>query len=202
MARSSDERRASARLKHLAWNAVRTLTTPLLPDDYLDLVDPLRSPRYLRARVVDVHPETADAATVTLQPGLGWAGHVPGQFIRVGVDVDGVRLWRAYSVTSGPRDDGRITITVKSLSGGLVSSHLHESLRSGQIVHLEQASGEFVWTGGVEPTLYVTGGSGITPVMGMLRHRLAAEGERSDGERTHDIVVVHSAGHPLSLIHI
>ncbi|HCQ18931.1 MAG TPA: stearoyl-CoA 9-desaturase [Dermacoccus sp.] len=200
MARSSDERRASARLKHLAWNAVRTLTTPLLPDDYLDLVDPLRSPRYLRARVVDVHPETADAATVTLQPGLGWAGHVPGQFIRVGVDVDGVRLWRAYSVTSGPRDDGRITITVKSLSGGLVSSHLHESLRSGQIVHLEQASGEFVWTGGVEPTLYVTGGSGITPVMGMLRHRLAAEGERSDSARTHDVVVVHSAGHPEDVI--
>ena len=161
LTRASDERRASTRLKHLAWNAVRTLTTPLLPDDYLDLVDPLRSPRYLRARVVDVHPETQDAATVTLQPGLGWAGHVPGQFIRIGVDVDGVRLWRAYSVTSGPRDDGRITITVKSLSGGLVSSHLHESLRAGQIVHLEQASGEFVWTGGVEPTLYVTGGSGM-----------------------------------------
>ena len=51
MARSSDERRASARLKHLAWNAVRTLTTPLLPDDYLDLVDPLRSPRYCASAV-------------------------------------------------------------------------------------------------------------------------------------------------------
>ena len=176
------------------------LATPRTPEDYLALVNPLRSREQLRGRVVDLVDETADARTFVIEPGRGWRGHRPGQYLRIGVDVDGVRLWRAYSVTSGPRDDGRITITVKSLSGGLVSSHLHESLRAGQIVHLEQASGEFVWTGGVEPTLYVTGGSGITPVMGMLRHRLAVEDARSDGGRVHDIVVVHSAAHPEDVI--
>lgn len=184
-----------------AWRAVRALTTPLVPEDYIDLVDPLRSRRYLRARVVDVTPETADASTVTLQPGRGWLGHQPGQFVHVGVDVDGVRLWRAYSVTSGPRADGNISITVKALTGGVVSAHLQDSLRPGQIVHMEQADGAFTWDGGAEPVLFVTGGSGITPVMGMLRHRIdAEEAFAGDVERAHDIVVLHSAAHPEDVI--
>lgn len=194
----------------LAWRAVRSLTTPLVPDDYVDLIDPLRSSRYLRARVIDVHDETPDTCTVTLRPGVGWRGHRPGQFIRVGVDIDGVRLWRAYSITSGPRPDDCLTITVKAQTGGLVSSHLHARLRAGQVVQLEQAAGDFVWDGGAEPVLFVTGGSGITPVMGMLRHRLAASdgdaaapdgsvpsGGAADGD---DVVVVHSAGHPEDVI--
>ena len=196
---SSREARELARslATRLAWRALRTLTTPLVPDDYVDLVDPLRSPAHLRARVVDVRRETDDASTVTLEPGIGWRGHRPGQFVRIGVDVDGVRLWRAYSVTSGPREDGCITVTVKALSGGLVSSHLQDSLRSGQVVQLAQADGDFVWAGDTRPVLYVTGGSGITPVMGMLRHRLHAAAE---GEASHDIVVLHSAGHPEDVI--
>ncbi|WP_346030684.1 ferredoxin reductase [Dermacoccus barathri] len=188
----------------LAWRAVRALTTPLVPEDYVDLVDPLRSRRYLRARVVDVTPETADASTVTLQPGRGWLGHRPGQYIRIGVDIDGVRLWRAYSVTSGPRGDGNISITVKALTGGVVSAHLQESLRPGQIVQMEQADGAFTWNGGAEPVLFVTGGSGITPVMGMLRHRIDAEeafaADTEHAESAHDIVVLHSAAHPEDVI--
>src|SRR5438046_1935912 len=74
--------------------------TPLLPDDYLDLVAPLRAGADLRGRVVSVTPETRDASTVRIRPGRGWRGHVPGQYIRIGVDVDGVRQWRAYSLTS------------------------------------------------------------------------------------------------------
>lgn len=193
----------SSTLGRWAWRAVRTLTTPLLPEDYVDMIDPLRSPRYLRARVIEVRPETADAATVTLKPGVGWAGHVPGQFIRLGVDIDGVRLWRAYSVTSGPRTDGCITITVKALSGGVVSSHLHSTLAQGQIVQMEQADGEFTWRGGSEPVLFVTGGSGITPVMGMLRHRIDAEeafAPPGTASAAHDIVVLHSATHPEDVI--
>lgn len=177
--------------------ALRALTTPLLPEDYVDLVDPLRSRQFLRGRVVEVIPETEEAATIVIKPGAGWNGHIPGQFIRIGVDIDGVRMWRAYSVTSGPRADGAISITVKALSGGLVSSHLHSELREGQIVHLEQADGSFVWNGGDEPVLFVTGGSGITPVMGMLRHRLGAQGTSEGAER---IVVLHSAGHPEDVI--
>ena len=141
---------------------------------------------------------------MTLQPGRGWLGHRPGQYIRIGVDIDGVRLWRAYSVTSGPRGDGNISITVKALTGGVVSAHLQESLRPGQIVQMEQADGAFTWNGGAEPVLFVTGGSGITPVMGMLRHRIDAEeafaADAEHAESAHDIVVLHSAAHPEDVI--
>ena len=57
-------------------------------------------------------------------PGADWAGHVPGQYLRIGIDVDGVRQWRAYSLTHGPRADGLISITVKAVPDGMVSNHL------------------------------------------------------------------------------
>ena len=76
-----------------------------MPADYLDLVAPLRAGADLRGRVVSVTPETRDAATVHIKPGRSWRGHVPGQYIRIGVDVDGVRNWRAYS----PDLPGRVT---------------------------------------------------------------------------------------------
>src|SRR3712207_3235271 len=83
-------------LRRLAECAV----TPLVPADYLDLVHPLRSGADLRGRVVAVEAETADAATVRIRPARSWRTHRPGQYVRIGVDVDGVRQWRAYSLTS------------------------------------------------------------------------------------------------------
>ena len=91
-----------------------------------------------------MHPETADAATIVIQPGADWAGHMPGQYVRIGIDVDGVRLWRAYSLTHGPRADGNISITVKAVPDGKVSNHLVRNAEPGTLVHLEQAAGEFV----------------------------------------------------------
>ena len=118
------------------------VTTPLLPADYLDLVAPLRAGADLRGRIVAVRPETADAATLVIRPGRGWRGHAPGQYIRIGVDVDGVRQWRAYSVTSPPdAPDGRITITVKAIPDGKVSNHLVRRARPGTLVQLDQAHG-------------------------------------------------------------
>ena len=120
------------------------VTTPLLPTDYLDLIDPLRSGADLRGRIEAVLPETRDAATVVLRPGRGWQGHTPGQYIRIGIDVDGVRQWRAYSLTHGPRADRRIAVTVKAVPDGMVSHHLVHRTEPGTMVHLEQAAGEFV----------------------------------------------------------
>jgi ferredoxin-NADP reductase len=167
-------------------------TTPLLPADYLDLFDPLRSGADLRGRIVAVEPETRDAVTVTIRPGRGWAGHVPGQYVRVGVDVDGVRLWRAYSVTSRTdRADGCLTITVKAIPDGVVSNHLvrHASAGTvgtvGTVIQLDQATGEFVLPP-ARPArvLFVTAGSGITPVMGILRNAI---------DELTDVVLLHSA---------
>jgi ferredoxin-NADP reductase len=161
------------------------VTTPLLPTDYLDLIDPLRSGADLRARIEAVIPETRDAATVVLRPGRGWKGHTPGQYIRIGVDVDGVRQWRAYSLTSSlGRRDGCIAVTVKAIPGGKVSNHLVHRTKPGTVVQLDQAAGEFVLPAQrPAKALFLTAGSGITPVMGMLRNH---------PELT-DVVLVHSA---------
>ncbi len=171
--------------------AAEAATTPLLPADYLDLFAPLRRGADLRGRIVSVRPETADAATIVIRPGADWAGHVPGQYLRIGVDIDGVRQWRAYSLTHGPRPDRHITITVKALPGGLVSNHLVRHAAPGQLIHLEQAAGDFV-LGDQRKLLFVTAGSGITPVMGMLRN-LSASGalDGAPEARRYDIVVVH-----------
>jgi ferredoxin-NADP reductase len=169
-----------------AWRAVELLTTPLVPADYLDVIAPLRGGSAPRARVESVRPETPDSVSLLLRPGYGWRPHEPGQYVRLGVDVDGVRLWRSYSVTSPPGSrDGRFTITVNAVPGGAVSSHLVRRARPGMLVHLEPPAGEFVLP---RPrpakVLFVTAGSGITPVMGMLRSVL---------HELTDVTVVHSA---------
>lgn len=171
-------------------------TTPYLPADFMDLFAPLRSGADLRGRIESIHPETADAATIVIRPGADWAGHVPGQYLRIGIDVDGVRQWRAYSLTHGPRRDGRISITVKAVPHGLVSNHLVHEARPGTLVHLAQADGEFVLPPEGGKYLMVTAGSGITPVIGMLRNLYPSTDEgvlRPARSAVHDIVVVHVA---------
>ncbi|NKZ02753.1 ferredoxin reductase [Actinomadura latina] len=163
--------------------AARLLTTPLLPEDYLGLVNPLWSATDLRGRVEAVRHEAPAAATLVIKPGRAWRGHRPGQWVRVGVDIGGVRHWRTFSLSSPPRRDGRITITVKAARDGFVSAHLVKEIRPGTIIRLAPADGEFVLP---EPVpgklLFITAGSGITPVMAMLRHLTAPA----------DIVLVHS----------
>jgi ferredoxin-NADP reductase len=117
----------------------------LLLDDYLGYVSPLWSTRAPRGRVEAVLRETADSATLWIRPGLDWVAHRPGQYVGVGVEVDGVRHWRTYSLTSVPaRADGRIAITVKVVPDGLVSTHLVRRVARGTIVRLAPPAGEYV----------------------------------------------------------
>ncbi|MBM7516795.1 ferredoxin reductase [Nocardioides nitrophenolicus] len=174
--------------------------TPLSVDDLLDHFAPLRPGAAvgLQGRIVSVRKETADAATLVIKPGRDWAGHIPGQYVRVGVDVDGVRLWRTYSLTHGPRRDGHISITVKAIPDGAVSQHLVRDARAGQLVQLAQAEGDFVLAppvaGRRQKLLLVTAGSGITPVIGMLRNLYSRNQDAHDAARAaYDIVLVHSA---------
>jgi stearoyl-CoA 9-desaturase NADPH oxidoreductase len=185
--RPTTRRPALAALRDRALRLAELVTTPLLPTDYLDLVDPLRSGADLRGRVEAVHQETRDAATLVIRPGRGWRAHTPGQYVRIGVDVDGVRQWRAYSITSVlGRADNCFTITVKAIPDGKVSNHLVRRMQPGTVIQLDQAAGEFVLPDRrPAKALFVTAGSGITPVMGMLRNR--AHDDDSD------VVLVHSA---------
>jgi ferredoxin-NADP reductase len=163
------------------------VTQPLVPRDFIDLIDPLSSSRDLRGRIDAVTAETTDAATIRIRVGRGWRGHRAGQYVRVGVDVDGVRQWRSYSITSqaNAKADRFITITVKTVQDGVVSNYLVRQARTGTLVHLDQACGDFTMPATrPDKVLFVTAGSGITPVMGMLR---------SHSRELADVVVVHSA---------
>jgi ferredoxin-NADP reductase len=170
--------------------ALAALSSPLLPDDYLELINPLWSTRELRGRIESINRETEDAATVLIKPGYRWGGHEPGQYLRIGLDIEGVRHWRAYSLTSDPeREDGLISITVKNVDEGKVSPYLVRRGRPGTIVSLGGVEGEFVLPDPPpDKLLFISAGSGITPIMSMLRH---LDSRRELG----DAVLLHSARH-------
>src|SRR6478736_1991793 len=114
---------------------------------------------------------------------------LPDQYLRIGVDIDGVRHWRAYSLTSEPeREDGWISITVKAVDTGTVSAYLVRHGRPGSIVGLGGVEGDFKLPEQLpDKLLFVSAGSGITPIMSMLRSL--------DRGEMGDVVVLHSARH-------
>ena len=175
-------------LQRRALKAVRALFTPLLPDDYLELINPLWSTQELRGRIERVQRETDDAVTVYIKPGWEWPSHEPGQYVRIGFVVDGVHHWRAYSLTSDPgRPDGLISITPKLVEEGTVTPWLVREAQPGTIVRLSDVEGTFKLPEALpDRLLFISAGSGITPIMSMLRDldRRGALG---------DVVHLHSA---------
>ena len=167
---------------------LRSLFTPLLPDDYLELINPLWSTQELRGRIERIQRETDDAATIVIKPGWKWSGHEPGQYLRVGVVVDGIHHWRAYSLTSDPgRPDGFISITPKLVPEGKVSPHFVRQVHPGAIVRLGGVEGVFTLPDPLpEKFLFISAGSGVTPIMSMIR--ALARREALD-----DVVLLHSA---------
>jgi ferredoxin-NADP reductase len=146
-------------------------TTPLEPTHYLELVLPLSATHTRNARVEAVHDETPDARTITLRPGRGWRAHRAGQYVRVSAAIDGRVVSRTYSITSSPdRRDGCITITVKAIAHGRMSHFMVRQVKPGDYVTLGLPQGDFVLPEGapVRP-LFVTAGSGVTPVAAMVR---------------------------------
>ena len=167
--------------RHPGWHALRKIaariTTPLLPDDYLHLANPLWSARELRGRILEVRRETEDSATLVIKPGWGFNfDYQPGQYIGIGLLMDGRWKWRSYSLTSSPRSrsgsgvDRTVTITVKAMPEGFLSSHLVAGVERGTIVRLAAPQGNFVLPDPAPSSiLFLTAGSGVTPVMSMLR---------------------------------
>lgn len=151
---------------------VSALTTPHGIDRYLKQINPMWAAHEVRGRIVDIRPETADTATITLQPTESWRGHKPGQHVSVGVEIGGRRLTRVFTISSAESRPGeRFTLTVRSTdSEPSVSRFLVKEARRGTLVELSQAEGDFVLPDQVpEHIVFISGGSGITPVMAMLR---------------------------------
>jgi ferredoxin-NADP reductase len=149
---------------------LEALAAPHGVDRYLELIRPSWSLREARAGVVDVSRQTVDSITLTLRPNENWKGFRTGQFVRLTVEIDGVRETRCYSLASSEHVPDRVEITVKAHREGLVSGFLNRNAHPGMAVGLSAADGDFVLPEHrPERVLLISGGSGITPVISMLR---------------------------------
>jgi ferredoxin-NADP reductase len=185
-AASPPSRRLGTRL--LRSSFVDLLLGPHGVDRYLELVRPAATVLDARAAVLAVRHQTPRSATLTLRPNRAWSGFQAGQYVRAGFEIDGVRCTRTYSPAGSEHDGGdRVELTVTAHPGGRVSPHLVDALAPGAVVHLGPAQGEFVLPAERPARLaLVSGGSGITPVLAMLR-TLCAEGH------TGEILFLHHA---------
>ncbi len=192
----------------LGSRALAALASPHGVDRYLEQVNPMWAATEVRARVVDVTRETDGphpVATITLQPTSTWRGHRAGQYVQVGVEINGARrTTRCFSISSAESDPGEaFSITVRAHDPERegqqrVSKFLVEEARPGQIVHLSQAQGEFTLTESpATPTnnrlLMISGGSGITPVMSQVRTLLR---DGYDGHANRKVTFLHYARSP------
>lgn len=151
------------------------LTGPHGVDRYTEIVDPTWTQDQARARVVAVRRQTSRSVTLTLQPNGAFAGFRAGQHINLSVEIDGRRRTRCYSPASA-EGSPLIELTIGRHDDGLVSAYLCDHARPGMVVGLDSVGGDFVMPV-VRPRrlLFVSGGSGITPVLSMVR-TLRAEG--------------------------
>lgn len=147
------------------------LTYPHGVDHYLQYLNPNWATGSVRAKVLSVHSQTPDTVTLQLAPNSVWAGFKPGQFVRLTVNIDGRLHTRCFSpAQSQHRADGMIELTAKLHAKALVTRYLRDQLAIGTSVGLSQADGEFALPDKrPERILLISGGSGITPVMSMLR---------------------------------
>ncbi len=173
----------------------KSMTFPLVPDDYLGLLNPAWSARELTGQIERIKPETSETSTVVIRPHFPWPGHRPGQYLRIGVELDGIRHWRAYSLTSDPdHPEGLVSITVKHVPEGLMSPYFTQRVEPGSMVYLGDVEGEFRMPDPLpQRTLLISAGSGITPIWCMLR-----ELERRD--ELGDVLHIHCAREPDQVI--
>ena len=159
---------------------LETMAGPHGIDSYLELINPTFVIGECRAEVVSVHRGTEESVTLGMRPNRVWGGLRAGQFVQVSVEIDGVRHTRCYSPTSAEGSGRELEITVKRHPGGLVSNFLADHARAGTVVGLSQADGDFhLPEARPESILLIGAGSGITPLMGILR-TLCAEGHSGD----------------------
>ncbi|MET0286457.1 MAG: hybrid-cluster NAD(P)-dependent oxidoreductase [Polyangiales bacterium] len=169
-----------------------TVDAPVL-EGALRRLDDTLSLRSIRARVVEVRAETHDVNTYVLRPNARFKSFQPGSFVNIKLRIDGKSVQRSYSISSAPSPDGLFAITVKRVEGGLVSNWLADNVKPGFVLPLSAPQGQFVLPSErPDALLMLSAGSGITPVMSMLR-QLAREEERP-------ITFVHFARSPQDLI--
>jgi ferredoxin-NADP reductase len=171
----------------LGSNLVNLLTGPHGVDRYTEQVDPAWTLAEGRAKVVDVRRDTPRSVTLVLAPNQAFTDRVKaGQYVNLAVEIDGRRHTRCYSPANAEGAE-HLELTIGQHDNGLVSTYLYKHARRGMVFGLTGVGGDFVLpTQRPRRILFVSGGSGITPVMAMLRTLV---NERHTGE----IAFVHYA---------
>lgn len=163
---------------------VDLLTGPHGVDRYTEIVNPVWTLDDARAEVVDVKRQTQRSVTLLLRPNRAFPGFQAGQHVNLRVEIDGRSHQRCYSPASAQHDD-LIELTIGRHDGGLVSNYLHVRARPGMVVGLDGVAGDFVLPAErPDRIVLISGGSGITPVLSMLR-TLRAEGHPGDVQFLH-----------------
>ncbi|GAB93930.1 ferredoxin reductase [Gordonia rhizosphera] len=162
------------RLPHLVGSIVEAALTPHPVDRYLELIDPMLTWRDLRAQVIAVDHPTDRTVRLTLRPTRQWTGHEAGQYVQLSVVINGVRHTRCFSPANAARPGGDLELTITAHDNGVVSTYLREHARVGMVLGLSPAMGEFrLPTERPRAAVFLNGGSGVTPVLSMVRTLVA-----------------------------
>lgn len=174
---AGDARPARRRTGGLAQRLLGTqladaLAGPHNVDHYLEILRPDWAVKRIRGKVVAVRHQNADSVTLTLQPTGTWPGFVAGQHVEIAVEIDGVRHRRCYSPSgSAQRTTKTLELTIRTHDEGVVSQYLKRHAHVGMHVGLSAPQGEDFVLPAERPgrIVLISGGSGITPVLSMLR---------------------------------
>lgn len=175
--------------------ALDAISAPHGIDRYVEQVAPTWSSTEVRGRVVEVDRSADGSVVLTIDANRNWTDFRPGQHTQLTVEIDGVRHTRCYSMASAAVAGGRrFQLGIKAHPEGLVSRHLVAEAAPGMVVGLTPPAGEFhLPDARPKRVLLVSGGSGITPVMSMLR-TLCAEGH------TGPVTFLHYATRPEAML--
>jgi len=161
------------RLNHtISRNLFNTMTI----GSYFEPIAQLIKPEYItdtpNSKITRVFYENKNCYTLEIKPHKRWKGFKAGQCVKLSLHKDGAFLSRFFSISSSPSeylDTGTIQLTIRSQKEGLVTPWLPNNLKKGDAVYLSDAQGEFVCRQSKHPKLFIAGGSGITPIISMLK---------------------------------
>ena len=184
----------SRRVARRGFAVLDALAAPHGVDRFVELAVPTWSTSEVRGRIVEVDRSIEGTVLLTVEANRGWTGSRAGQHTQLSVEIDGVRHTRCYSVATAEGASRRFQLGIKAHPHGRVSQHLVAHARPGTVVGLTPPAGDFhLPEQRPDRLLLISGGSGITPVLSMLR-TLAAEGHRDP------VTFVHYTRSPATML--